>query len=490
MSVCFSAGVVAVVLGSLSSGISVLVLSNILASFLSLVIVGFSCSFRTEVQKLDSVRLMEDVFRDASLVKASSKKFLEKGKFLSSERSFRLLVKIGREESEKEKAALASLVVLGGGFVKPEVKKRLCDLTEEHKIRLAFPFFAKFDFELPLDYDSCLEEHIIKKMEGNNLKEEEKESISKMRFSRELFCIALGVFSESELKSLHEYLDALGPLSGQEDLDGVYSELILKFPKLVALEALSLNWLKNVFPYVLSSEFLTSYSESFLRGIKGVANLFPGFFTNFSGVIPAVLLSLCQVGTNNFNFSKKMTWSFFVDKAMQYFRQAHLRKGFMGSMEKFREFLEKGDSVFSESFWDLSVQSDMRVSPEIPLERDSQILEKNLDKEDRPICDESQKSLDSVSIADTRIFAEDDEQILERERVETESLASDFNSRSEKRNFTDSPYPLWNLSSLCAENANLSDKIEEGLSCLEEIECLGGSLKDILQLERIVLGLE
>ncbi|WP_213357901.1 hypothetical protein [Chlamydiifrater phoenicopteri] len=59
-----------------------------------------------------------------------------------------------------------------------------------------------------------------------------------------------------------------------------------------------------------------------------------------------------------------------------------------------------------------------------------------------------------------------------------------------EKSFGEKAHALWDMSELVNSSSSLLEKIEEGLASLRDVECLGGEVSALVQLERVVLGLE
>ncbi|WP_213318566.1 hypothetical protein [Chlamydiifrater volucris] len=263
-------------------------------------------------------------------------------------------------------------VLKRGKFLKD--KSVIDALTDEEKLRLSFPCFASLHLkELEMDFSKCQEESLsdsdTELFNGSKccgewkkkLCQEERSlescsirdfcKIFSLRFSKELFFLMLGSFSSSEIKEIADSVSQ--KLSGKQSYLTIYADLIKKYPRLVAVEAMFLNWLRVVYPYTISSQHFDYYQRYFCDSLARNKEFFKeqsswSFLENFSGVLPATM-ALFRKSKGEELCSQGWSWSFFCQKAMEYSRRAALVPGFAGNLNKFHEYVKSGDAVFGKT---------------------------------------------------------------------------------------------------------------------------------------------
>ncbi len=422
-------------LGNLALGVSLgvhgsLILASALASTLILLFFGsvYICALGPCFHRKPlSIELQKDKAATPSLSFCQKLRSLfcrRQEKFSSEKRQLQLLVAIEEKKTIAEKAKISEVVIQEGGFVKQHIKDLLDQFSNEEKLAMSFPCFALsklgkdvcgYDFWPELDY-----------FYDSSSKDFASNVFLRERFLREFPLLFSGVFSSEEMGSIADEIKKLesGNLSGFNVTE--YAKLVLTFPKVIAFEAMFLNWLKKVFPHVLScsrDDYLSFFCEA-LRGLSrkhfssgrdvNVQHL-RGIDLSFSGVGLASLALFYKESSLDVAFNIKMTWKSFCEKAMKYGRKTCFDGNCSGNLRKFQEFLVDEDK-FSSSI---------------------------------------QRSSGPV----------------------------------EERGFIKTPSNVWNIEALCEQYPSLKQKIEEGLRELENIECLGGSLEDLVELEYEVLGL-
>ncbi|WP_213319081.1 hypothetical protein [Chlamydiifrater volucris] len=354
-------------------------------------------------------------------------------KFLSQEASLNLFSKIRSEKDLAAQVEICSKVILQGGFVKTSVRDGLNQLSNETKLQLSFPLFASqrldnkdfpvFDpHRMEGQVAHSVPEAFLGRVDVPFLKKVFKCGVFLERFSRELFFIGLGVFSGEKMQEIRGFLgNKLNQKNNENNYQDLYAQLIYSFPEVVAVEALFLNWLKKIYPHILLCESFRDYNEYFIKGLCNVSFFETEsikFLEHFSGIIPAVVALFCKEDKLSFRCERRMTWSFFCDKAMEYMKKTSLDIEFWGDFNKFSRFLDLDEEVFIE---------------------------------------------------------------LKPKTV--------FYDRHEL-NFIERPYSLWNMKKFINAFPDLKEKIKEGLEVLQEIECSGGKLSELVSMEQEVLGLE
>ncbi|WP_213357917.1 hypothetical protein [Chlamydiifrater phoenicopteri] len=252
-----------------------------------------------------------------------------------------------------------------GKFLKD--KREIETLSDEEKLRLTFPYFASQHLkdeelifstysELSL-WDSSIEFcKRERKLLGDSAFREVFPSrdfrrIFVYRFSREFFFLMLGCFSSSEIKEIARTVSC--SLSAKHSHLMIYANLVKKYPRLVAVEAMFLNWLHEVYPYMLSAQIFDHYQKFFCEALEESSKFLEGkapwsFLEHFSGILPAVMALFCKSKGEEY-CCQGWSWSFFCQKATEYARKASLIPGFAGNLSKFHEYVDGGDEIFSKA---------------------------------------------------------------------------------------------------------------------------------------------
>ncbi|WP_213357904.1 hypothetical protein [Chlamydiifrater phoenicopteri] len=282
--------------------------------------------------------------------------------FLSTEESLKILSEIEAERDFKKKIDLASQVALGGGFLKKEVLDNFEFFSDEMKLAVAFPQYAQCKLHhkrISLSGYSSLEGWIAKDVKRLFSREKQARAeeffdreVFPQRFFLELISVSLGFFCLYELDLLREFV--CQKVADRELSEGfcnqLYSELIVRFPKVVAVEAVFLNWLKELFPHIPSCEQFKHYRlfllNGFVRFSEFPRNAVIKFLDKFSGVLPACVLLFHDNGITDFDGVENLSWEEFVQKAMTYFRRARSFKEYEENFGWFSSFLEYGEAIF------------------------------------------------------------------------------------------------------------------------------------------------
>ncbi|WP_213318575.1 hypothetical protein [Chlamydiifrater volucris] len=359
----------------------------------------------------------------------------EERSFLSREGALKCLLKVNSEKSLSAKAKICSKVILQGGFVKANIRAEVTYLSDTAKLQLAFPLFALENLDEGEIKAPCYEDLEGRMLRGRcDVSSKETVGLSRFqfsqlfssRFSTELVGVLFGVFSREEISRLQKFASETGTNVVDDESSQLYAEMIMHSPKIVAAEAIFLNWLKRIYPYLVLSSNFNDYRRAFLFVFfKFKYTPLGGAWKSlerFSGIIPSCLAIFRKDGELRYYSSDcplgDMTWADFCQQVMKYSEKACSYRGFMGNWRGFQDFMEKGD----------------------------------------------------------RIFPEDDFCHLLYEENE--------------RNFIESPYALWDMKNLYAKNPTLRRKVEEGLEVLKEIECLGGDIQELIRLEHTVLDFD
>ncbi|WP_348660517.1 hypothetical protein [Chlamydiifrater volucris] len=422
-------------LGNLALGVSLgvhgsLILASALASTLILLFFGsvYICALGPCFHRKPlSIELQKDKAATPSLSFCQKLRGLfcrRQEKFSSEKRQLQLLVAIEEKKTIAEKAKISEVVIQEGGFVKQHIKDLLDQFSNEEKLAISFPCFALSKLrEDVCRYDFWPEAEFL----GSERTQKDLNNTLLQRFFREFFLVSSGVFSHGEMVAITKEVLGWGSEKDKSRAGSSerYAKLILTFPKVVAFEAVFLNWLKRVFPYATGFDF-DWYQKNYLY--EGLGSTFPVFEDEttetlvlekrddpFSGVVRVSLALFYKERDSNAALDIKMPWKSFCEKAMKYGRKTCFDESYSGDLRKFQEFLVDEDRFFS------SMQQ-----PSSPVEEGG---------------------------------------------------------------FIKTPRNIWNIGALCEQYPSLKQKIEEGLRELENIECLGGSLEDLVELEYEVLGL-
>ncbi len=253
------------------------------------------------------------------------------------------------------------------------------------------------------------------------------------RCSRELFYVSLGFLSLKELQEIDALYERCPTDSDYREL---YADCIKKYPQLVAAEAAFFMWIKESFPYLALAK------DAVFRDADGYRKKF---------------------------FS---------------YRHAFLNPFFSKKEEKVRHWLEKFTG------WGPVCLASIQVRY-----RDQERLSDcdrrlNWDSFCRSIPAFYRQAIFREGVSGRwECFLEFMDKGDQSSWLATQEEALDI--PKEETNFFVSPKSLWDMKDLCANDAELAAKIEEGLAALHQAGYLGEwSVEEIQNFERGILGLK
>ncbi|WP_213357899.1 hypothetical protein [Chlamydiifrater phoenicopteri] len=384
-------------------------------------------------------RVSDNLLRQKTVFPKEGPTFvLKEGLFLSYERILQFFNKIEREGDLSKQATLASLVIQGGGFVKKEIKERLVDFPKEFRVGMAFPAFWSHILSqktLCLTYDSSPEIRFMSRIasiEEENM--HELASAKKEGFTGEVF---------EDRFSRELLFVTLGMLSSEE-----LSALESCLRAFVGKECSEEDLVKCYTGLILSVPKIVALESVFLNWLEMVyphillCEAFSEYKVHFlNGLIESVNL------LKDPSFDDMRCFSGIVPSSIASFVDGTDLRFDIGSLRvRWADFC-----LYAMMY-------------------------------SRNAC------FSSTYIANAAKFVEciENENMDFLEEVDLQNFLYDRCSKD----FISCRYALWDLKSMCIKNPRLKEKIEEGLESLREIECLGASVEELVELEHKVLGLK
>ncbi|WP_213318555.1 hypothetical protein [Chlamydiifrater volucris] len=323
---------------------------------------------------------------------------------------------------------IPSLERVGCLYVKESVWETL---SNEEKSRLSSPLSVIQEISSKkIAWPSVIHEEIVGQLSDNQ------------RCGRELSFILMGYFSMDEISEISEFCqEERGYIDPSEasSSDLLYAKCIKRWPRLVAVEATWICWLRSSFSYLGDAKEAIfknkgEYKNFFFRWLKIAASPFKvntvrvvaSILEKFSGAVPASLSVFCLDEINLRALKAYMeenncdNWDFFCRKVSEFCDQAVRYDPIFGSMFGFVSYLSQGKEEY---------------------------------------------------------FLQKQEPLFSYEKSDT--------------NFFISPESLWDMQSMCNKDPELLAKIEEGLSYLYQSGYLGNeSPEEVRSFEKVVLGLD
>ncbi|WP_213357906.1 hypothetical protein [Chlamydiifrater phoenicopteri] len=311
----------------------------------------------------------------------------------------------------------------------PYVKKGVWNILED---------FEKLYYQSPL---ACAEVIAGESVSWASFVQEEflgqsrVEGAVSRRSQRELAFVFLGFLTWDELKGISNLWEA-AEAKGTYDLDELYAKCIKKYPRIIAAEGAYFSWIGSSFPY-LGNARSAIFQDAFKYKMS--------FFLRLSYFVKS-----CP------EESKKFVP---LTRCLSGLAPACLASLELGHVSASDICKLRREKLWS---WEFFCQ---KVSE---------------------FCRESVFYENTFGNWESFLkFVEEGSEVFSSEK----KFAFDY--QREEENFFSTPLSLWDLFTICEEDGDLLDKIDEGLMALQEFGYLGNmTVGEIQNLELIILGLK